>query len=95
MLDPGNDLAPSTPSISDSTGSFFHDRSTTLGILMGVSFWAGSFRVSSQRENNIVSVSSAVTGGASANTRGGGRWWRLCKDDSTRPSSLGDFLEVE
>ncbi|XP_010271274.1 PREDICTED: uncharacterized protein At3g17950 [Nelumbo nucifera] len=138
MLDPGNDLVPSSPSISDvsssdldteSTGSFFHDRSTTLGTLMGVSFRSGSFRVSSQRENSVVSASSAVTGGASANTGGGGngggrkssstkkgknkpkkkkvmvvaptaterrgRWWRLCRDDSTRPSSLGDFLEVE
>ncbi|KAF5469181.1 hypothetical protein F2P56_013274 [Juglans regia] len=33
---------------SESTGSFFHDRSTTLGTLMGVSFPAITFRAPSQ-----------------------------------------------
>lgn len=23
------------------------------------------------------------------------RWWKLCRDDESRPASLGEFLEVE
>ncbi|KAJ7975249.1 hypothetical protein O6P43_005200 [Quillaja saponaria] len=62
MLDPVNDLVPppSSPTISsisssdldtESTGSFFHDRSTTLGTLMGVSFPAITFRAPSQHHD--------------------------------------------
>ncbi|XP_011035590.1 PREDICTED: uncharacterized protein At3g17950 [Populus euphratica] len=59
MLDPTSDMlpppsSPTNSSISssdldtESTGSFFHDRSTTLGTLMGVTFPAITFRAPSQ-----------------------------------------------
>ncbi|XP_051113911.1 uncharacterized protein At3g17950 [Andrographis paniculata] len=62
MFDPANDLAPppSSPTVSslsssdldtESTGSFFHDRSTTLGTLMGVTLQAITFRASSQHRH--------------------------------------------
>jgi len=47
-----------------STGSFFHDRSTTLGTLMGVTFPAITFRAPSQHRHPAA-ASSTVT--ASAN----------------------------
>ncbi|XP_068306808.1 uncharacterized protein At3g17950-like [Pyrus communis] len=78
MLDPRNDLLPppSSPTNSsvsssdldtESTGSFFHDRSTTLGTLMGVSFPSITFRAPSQNHrdpqagniNNIGSTSGS------------------------------------
>ncbi|CAN6577792.1 hypothetical protein ACFX13_040209 [Malus domestica] len=63
MLDPRNDLLPppSSPTNSsvsssdldtESTGSFFHDRSTTLGTLMGVSFPSITFRAPSQNSRD-------------------------------------------
>ncbi|PSR84673.1 Uncharacterized protein CEY00_Acc21797 [Actinidia chinensis var. chinensis] len=118
MLDPGNDLLPplSSPTISsisssdldtESTGSFFHDRSTTLGTLMGVNFPAITFRAPSQRRDSSPAAAS-VAGVrrrskkaallAEAERRRRRRWWRLCRDDEdedSRPSSLGEFLELE
>ncbi|KAI5568747.1 hypothetical protein POPTR_012G045700v4 [Populus trichocarpa] len=75
MLDPTNDIlpppsSPTNSSISssdldtESTGSFFHDRSTTLGTLMGVTFPAITFRAPSQHRHPAA-ASSTVT--ASAN----------------------------
>ncbi|KAJ6977017.1 hypothetical protein NC653_029025 [Populus alba x Populus x berolinensis] len=75
MLDPTNDIlpppsSPTNSSISssdldtESTGSFFHDRSTTLGTLMGVTFTAITFRAPSQHRHPAA-ASSTVT--ASAN----------------------------
>uniref|UniRef100_A0A2N9IK44 Uncharacterized protein n=1 Tax=Fagus sylvatica TaxID=28930 RepID=A0A2N9IK44_FAGSY len=125
MLDPANEILPppsSSPTISsvsssdldtESTGSFFHDRSTTLGTLMGVSFPSITFRAPSQHRDPHVSVSVSVTRKAKKprkkknnhNHNNGvppqmmverrRRWWRLCRDDEARPSSLGEFLEVE
>ncbi|CAK7349568.1 unnamed protein product [Dovyalis caffra] len=62
MMDPTNDMlpppsSPTNSSISssdldtESTGSFFHDRSTTLGTLMGVTFPAITFRAPSQHRH--------------------------------------------
>ncbi|KAJ4961796.1 hypothetical protein NE237_021706 [Protea cynaroides] len=127
MLDPEHQfLPPSSPTISsvsssdldtESTGSFFHDRSTSLGTLMGVSFPAITARVPLQRDNaggsaivgeggsgvkskkvNKSKRKKPVTATATATAtaeRKRRRWWRLCRDDSARPSSLGDFLEIE
>ncbi|XP_073101307.1 uncharacterized protein At3g17950 isoform X2 [Elaeis guineensis] len=103
----------SSPSSSDldteSTGSFFHDRSTTLGTLMGVSFPEIAVqpgRVLSRRDHGV----GGGGGGEGAGTRpkhsglperrrrrhrGGRRWWRLCRDDMVGTTSLGDFLQVE
>ncbi|KAL2478889.1 Uncharacterized protein Fot_47903 [Forsythia ovata] len=70
-MDPANDLVPSSPTQSsisssdldtESTGSFFHDRSTTLGTLMGVTLQAITFRASSsqhRQSENAVSVAQA------------------------------------
>ncbi|CAK8534269.1 unnamed protein product [Lathyrus sativus] len=120
MLDPANDLVPppSSPSISsisssdldtESTGSFFHDRSTTLGTLMGVSFPAIAFRVPSQHRQSYsdagVCASGSIrnasnkkkkrTAAASVAAERRRKWWQLCRDSDARPASLGDFLEVE
>ncbi|WVZ15803.1 hypothetical protein V8G54_013369 [Vigna mungo] len=122
MLDPATELVPppSSPTISsisssdldtESTGSFFHDRSTTLGTLMGVNFPTITFRVPSQHRNP--NSAADVTGGArrtaaavkkkkrativSTSTAAERRrkWWQLCRDGDTRSASLGEFLEVE
>lgn len=95
------------PFLVQSTGSFFHDRSTTLGTLMGVSFPAITFRAPSQNREPHVTVSVSVSRKAKKTRKSNGgvppqimverrrRWWRLCRDEEARPSSLGEFLEVE
>ncbi|KAE9597480.1 hypothetical protein Lal_00029848 [Lupinus albus] len=115
MLDPATELVPqqSSPTNSsisssdldtESTGSFFHDRSTTLGTLMGVNFPPTTFTAQSQQhESHSTAVDAAVEGqrrtaksrkvNPAAERRR--RWWSLCRDGNTRPSSLGEFLEVE
>ncbi|KAF5445545.1 hypothetical protein F2P56_034591 [Juglans regia] len=122
MLDPANDMMPppSSPSISsvsssdldtESTGSFFHDRSTTLGTLMGVSFPSIAFRASSQHREPHASVSVSVstvsrkTKKARKNKNNAQppfamverrrKWWQICRDNEAVPASLGEFLEVE
>ncbi|KAI3961137.1 hypothetical protein MKX01_035723 [Papaver californicum] len=125
MLDPEIELFPPTsPSISsvsssdfdtESTGSFFHDRSTSLGTLMGVNIPTISARVSTpDRENNNIKTATINGGGRgkrkklknkkglrrvvivdSSENKGNRRWWQLCRDEETKPSSLADFLEVE
>ncbi|XWS37562.1 hypothetical protein CRYUN_Cryun19dG0054200 [Craigia yunnanensis] len=122
MLDPASDLLPppSSPTISsvsssdldtESTGSFFHDRSTSLGTLMGVSFPAITFRAPSQhhRETQPTNAGSSSTGskpkkrralttaafGAERLGRRRRKWWKLCGDGDAKPASLGEFLEVE
>ncbi|XP_010906937.3 uncharacterized protein At3g17950 [Elaeis guineensis] len=123
-MDQEPDLIPSSPSNSsvsssdldtESTGSFFHDRSTTLGTLMGVSFREIAVRparVPSWRDHGHVDGVGVVGGGGGEGggrrpkqrgapekrrrrNRGGRRWWRLCRDDMVRPTSLGEFLQVE
>ncbi|GMJ06640.1 hypothetical protein like AT3G17950 [Hibiscus trionum] len=119
MLDPASDL-PSSPTISsvsssdldtESTGSFFHDRSTTLGTLMGVSFPAVAFRAPSRHHSetqpaNAGSASAAVAKpkkrraltaafGAERLGRRRRKWWQICRDGDSKPASLGEFLEVE
>ncbi|KAG2664720.1 hypothetical protein I3760_16G097000 [Carya illinoinensis] len=122
MLDPVNDMMPppSSPSISsvsssdldtESTGSFFHDRSTTLGTLMGVSFPSIAFRAPSQHRDPHASASVSVstvsrkTKKARKNKSNAQppfamverrrKWWQICRDDEAVPASLGEFLEVE
>ena len=94
-------------SVLQSTGSFFHDRSTSLGTLMGVSFPAIAFRVSSQsRDHHAAAAATADVSRKSKKpkrkTTAPGlvsdrkrKWWQLCRDDGVKPASLGDFLEVE
>lgn len=87
-----------------STGSFFHDRSTTLGTLMGVTVQAITFRATSQHRQQE-NPASAVSGGRrnkkpktsrAAAARQRRRWWRLCRDEcDSRRASLGEYLEVE
>ncbi|XP_073270486.1 uncharacterized protein At3g17950-like [Primulina huaijiensis] len=103
---------PSSPSASslsssdldtESTGSFFHDGSTTLGTLMGVNLQAITFRAASHREN---SISAATLGRRSRKpekvrgvvARQRRRWCMLCGEeegDEVRRASLGEYLEVE
>ncbi|KAK7320173.1 hypothetical protein RJT34_04907 [Clitoria ternatea] len=122
MLDPASELVPppSSPTNSsisssdfdtESTGSFFHDRSTTLGTLMGVTFPPITFRAPSQHGDphaaTVSTTVSAASGGPGRTAKSKKkvvaivvaerrrRWWRLCRDGNARPSSLGEFLEVE
>ncbi|XP_073059827.1 uncharacterized protein At3g17950-like [Primulina eburnea] len=114
MLDPANDMVPppSSPSASslsssdldtESTGSFFHDGSTTLGTLMGVTLQAITFRAASQRENSLSAVTVGRRSRKPEKFRGGvvtrkrRRWWMLCGEegDAARRASLGEYLEVE
>ncbi|KAJ0048250.1 hypothetical protein Pint_16922 [Pistacia integerrima] len=118
MLDPATDLLPPTasPTISsvsssdldtESTGSFFHDRSTTLGTLMGVTFPAITFRAPSQHRDIHVNAAVATVPAVAARKKKRAvtnisasavarrRWWRLCGDGDAKPASLGEFLEVE
>ncbi|CAH9106864.1 unnamed protein product [Cuscuta europaea] len=75
MLDPTNYLLPppSSPTISsisssdldtESTGSFFHDRSITLGTLMGVTFQALAFRAPSQSHHRHSAAEASRDDGA-------------------------------
>lgn len=97
MLDPANDLlpppsSPTNSSISssdldtESTGSFFHDRSTTLGTLMGVSFPTIAFRAPSQRRRDTP-ISSATAAQSSAVARPGSRKCRKAKKKAASASS--------
>ncbi|KAG2315851.1 hypothetical protein Bca52824_018973 [Brassica carinata] len=107
MQDPRNHV-PSSPTISsvsssdldtESTGSFFHDRSITLGTLMGLSFTATMpmmpFRASSHRH---VSPSLAISDATRPNQRKRPpsnssdrqrrrKWWRFCRDDDDGPGN--------
>nr|XP_043610530.1 uncharacterized protein At3g17950-like [Erigeron canadensis] len=123
MHDPGMELLPpfSSPTISsisssdldtESTGSFFHDRSISLGTLMGVgttfpiitgtpatqatpipvNYTPGGF--SGYRRRRRSNTDAVVERRRKRLRRR--RWWWLCSgDDFLKPSSLGEFLEVE
>ncbi|RZS14914.1 hypothetical protein BHM03_00046672 [Ensete ventricosum] len=96
--------------MTQSTGSFFADRSTTLGTLMGVTFpevAASPARLPSRRDHGLGGGGGAA-GDAGRRTkpraaeqrrrrrhRGRSGWWRLCRDDMAGPTSLGEFLQVE
>ncbi|XP_052184573.1 uncharacterized protein At3g17950-like [Diospyros lotus] len=101
----------STDSSSDldteSTGSFFHDKSITLGSLMGV-----SRIVDLPRRRSTRGMRSEVSGGHKAGFRSRAWCFSLCPTDSTdaestannnnsnssnngNPPSLGHFLAVE
>ncbi|KAF2317512.1 hypothetical protein GH714_023934 [Hevea brasiliensis] len=85
MSDPTNDMLPppSSPTSSsvsssdldtESTGSFFHDRSTTLGTLMGVTSTAIAFRAPSQpRDTNSIPVAGAGAGSVVSSSTGANR----------------------
>ena len=73
---------------------------------MGVTFAAAAFRVPSQRRRETPAATIAA-GASRRRTKAAAerrrRWWSLCRDDddedggggAARPSSLGEFLEVE
>ncbi|KAJ4754091.1 transmembrane protein [Rhynchospora pubera] len=94
----------SSPSSSDldteSTGSFFPDRSTTLGTLMGVTLIptpSHSIRPRAPPTSAIQQPTTPATHHRRRRRRRRGRsgWWRLCRDDTAGPTKLGEFLEVE
>ncbi|AQK83671.1 uncharacterized protein LOC100278058 [Zea mays] len=106
---PTSPSADSSPSSSDldteSTGSFFPDRSTTLGTLMGVSAFGGR-RAPAAGEGSAEGPQRAALGhGEEARGAGvwrrrrrrrrRGSWWRLCRDHGGPPTSLGEFLDME
>uniref|UniRef100_A0ACD6ANJ7 Uncharacterized protein n=1 Tax=Avena sativa TaxID=4498 RepID=A0ACD6ANJ7_AVESA len=111
---PYSPSADSSPSSSDldteSTGSFFPDRSTTLGTLMGVSAFGGggqrrSTRAAPGDTNERPTTRAAQEEGQGRRAggwrrrrrrRGVGSWWRLCRDDpGGPPTRLGEFLDME
>ncbi|XP_057418478.1 uncharacterized protein At3g17950 [Lotus japonicus] len=82
---PTNSSISSSDLDTESTGSFFHDRSTTLGTLMGVTFPVPpiAFRPPSHSPSPIIVADRRR------------RWWRFCSHGQPTRSSLGQFLEVE
>ncbi|KAF3437144.1 hypothetical protein FNV43_RR19897 [Rhamnella rubrinervis] len=103
MLDPANDLlpppsSPTNSSISssdldtESTGSFFHDRSTTLGTLMGVSFPAITFRAPSQHHRDAHAASPSAAG---ASALSGSRKSKKPKKKSSASSSSAAVVVAE
>lgn len=79
-MDPASDLVPppSSPTISsvsssdldtESTGSFFHDRSITLGTLMGVTFQTITFRPPSMTQNRQSNVEGSSSVGAASSRK--------------------------
>ncbi|KAK7358119.1 hypothetical protein VNO77_00040 [Canavalia gladiata] len=67
---PTNSSISSSDLDTESTGSFFHDRSTTLGTLMGVSFPAITFRAPSQhRDNHSATASTAAAAATVGDSR--------------------------
>ncbi|CAI8620051.1 unnamed protein product [Vicia faba] len=117
MLGPGGELvapqsSPTNSSISSSdldtqsTGSFFHDRSTSLGTLMGVTFPTITFRAPPHNADSPSATPTAVETSRRAvkSKRNAAdfvvakrrrKWWRFCSDGDSRSASLGEFLEVE
>ncbi|KAJ3677425.1 hypothetical protein LUZ60_003149 [Juncus effusus] len=88
---PTNSSLSSSDFDTESTGSFFPDRSTTLGTLIGVSLPDGS---ASFRLNGEQRRTAAERRKWRWRRRGGSRWWTsFCCESS--PTSLGDFLQVE
>ncbi|XP_060969609.1 uncharacterized protein At3g17950-like [Cannabis sativa] len=87
--------SPTNSSISsrhrgkNSIGLFFHDRSTTLGTLMGVSFPAITFRTPSQRHHETPLSTSAING---ARTMSGSRR-KFNKSNATSSSSSSSVAE--
>ncbi|CAN0881596.1 Uncharacterized protein At3g17950 [Linum grandiflorum] len=110
-------LSPTSSSVSssdldtESTGSFFHDRSTTLGTLMGVTFPAAAvslggsstqsapaaidLNLTNSRKHRRVMRIKKKFHQATAVAERRRNWWSLCRDAEARPASLGEFLEVE
>ncbi|PKU75740.1 uncharacterized protein At3g17950 [Dendrobium catenatum] len=95
----------SSPSSSDldteSTGSFFPDRSMTLGTLMGLTCPEIQSRVGrpplAQQPDFGGPTDSGVRKQKARRTRrrrGGSAWWRLCRDE-VGPTSLEEFLRAE
>uniref|UniRef100_A0A453RAP8 Uncharacterized protein n=2 Tax=Aegilops tauschii subsp. strangulata TaxID=200361 RepID=A0A453RAP8_AEGTS len=92
-----------------STGSFFPDRSTTLGTLMGVSTFGGAgvqrrlTRAAPGQESERPTRAATeerdgrrAGGWRRRRRRRGGSWWRLCRDDASGPPTrLGEFLDME
>ncbi|KAL0924652.1 hypothetical protein M5K25_005501 [Dendrobium thyrsiflorum] len=103
-MDRDTDLFPSSPTNSStsssdldtmSTGSFFHDRSTTLGTLMGLTspeIQARPSRPASGRRAAAVGGGDGVSGRKPKSRRSG--CWRLCRGD-VGPTSLEEFLRAE
>ncbi|CAL5055736.1 unnamed protein product [Urochloa decumbens] len=126
-MDGAGNMIPSSPSAetstsssdiaTESTGSFFRDRSTTLGTLMGVS-------LADEEQGPVQDHQPGRDAGERMGTgtetprapahegegwrwrgrwrrrrwrgaTGGGGWWRLCRDDTRVPTSLGHFLDME
>ncbi|XP_020089788.1 uncharacterized protein At3g17950-like [Ananas comosus] len=93
---PTNSSVSSSDLDTESTGSFFPDRSTTLGTLMGVSF--PDLRARAARAQPC---SDLARGGARRAKQWRRRlrcrrwWWRCCRADAQCPTSLGEFLRVE
>ncbi|PKA47136.1 Uncharacterized protein AXF42_Ash017081 [Apostasia shenzhenica] len=109
-MDRSADIFPSSPTNSspsssdldtESTGSFFPDRSTSLGTLMGLTFPELSSRPG--RAPSICQPSADRRGDRDApkpkvrrrrRKRGAGGWWRLCRED-IEATSLEEFLRAE
>lgn len=107
MVIPSSPSAETSSSSSDidteSTCSFFRDRSTTLGTLMGVSLADGEDRpqetVAAEEERGTQLAPAPEEEGwrwrRRWRPRRGASWWRMCRDDVGGTTPLAHFLHME
>ena len=90
--------------LAQSTCSFFRDRSTTLGTLMGVSLADGEDRPQETAEEEEQERGTPPAPAAEEEgwrwrrrwrPRRGASWWRLCRDDVGGTTPLAHFLHME
>jgi hypothetical protein len=94
--------------VCQSTGSFFRDRSTTLGTLIGVSFAddeQGQGQDQEGQQDAGEERQAPQEAGEGWRWRrkwrrrrwrsSGGGWWRLCRNDIRVPTSPAHFLDRE
>jgi hypothetical protein len=88
--------------LAQSTCSFFRDRSTTLGTLMGVSLADGEDRpqeTAAEQERGTLPAPAPEEEGwrwrRRWRPRRGASWWRLCRDDVGGTTPLAHFLHME
>ncbi|XP_071737991.1 uncharacterized protein At3g17950-like [Rutidosis leptorrhynchoides] len=98
-------ISPTISSISssnfdtESTGSFFPDRSTTLGALMGVSTFYPTVTCGTHPHRRDVTPKPTLNNrnfvGRIRKRVRSRKWWWFCGFETSKRSSLEEFLEVE
>uniref|UniRef100_A0ACD5YQN3 Uncharacterized protein n=1 Tax=Avena sativa TaxID=4498 RepID=A0ACD5YQN3_AVESA len=100
---PSSETSSSSSDIdTESTCSFFRDRSTTLGMLMGVSLADGEDQPQETAEEEERGTPPAPVPEEEGwrwrrrwRPRRGSSWWRMCRDDVGGTTPLAHFLRME